>query len=110
MISVTKATLLLLPLLGAVSACAERTERVSEAPYEVLGPREPPPLRSEVVLARPGPEEAWVWRRGHWQWDGREFVWVGGHWTERPRPAMVWVPDRWEQRADRWVFIPGYFR
>jgi hypothetical protein len=37
-------------------------------------------------------------------------VWVKGHYEERPRPGMVWVPDQWMRRGDRWVFIPGYFR
>jgi WXXGXW repeat (2 copies) len=38
-------------------------------------------LRVEVVP--PPPRETVVWEPGRWHWDGRRYVWIGGHYVER---------------------------
>jgi hypothetical protein len=42
-------------------------------------PRMPPP-RQEVRPRPPGPEASYHWRTGHWNWSGRQWVWVSGVW------------------------------
>lgn len=77
---------------------------------EIIVPTAPPPPRVEVVPVLP-PErvEREVWRPGHWQWNGHEYVWVAGHYVERPRRGAVWVPGRWERRPHGWVYLEGHW-
>ena len=64
-----------------------------------------PVPRAEVVPATPGPR--YIWRPGHWYWDGRDYVWHRGVYIER-RPAYhAWVPGHWGPRG-RW--IPAHWR
>jgi len=39
-----------------------------------------PPLRHEDRPRPPGPEASYHWRSGHWNWDGRQWVWISGVW------------------------------
>ena len=77
------------------------------APVEVMAPRSPPPPRVEVVPTAPG--EVYVWRPGYWHWNGRDFVWIAGHYIERPHRRAAWVADHWEPRAGHWVLVPGHW-
>jgi hypothetical protein len=86
-----KRNLLFLPLLVATTTllggCAETVV------YRRPGPP-PPPLATETVIIRRGPypppapiveyrpAEPYyraVWVPGHWQWNGRRYVWRRGH-------------------------------
>jgi hypothetical protein len=55
----------------------------------------PPPLRREVVCARPGPDYTWV--GGYWDWRPalRNYAWVGGRWTRPGFHDAFWVAPRW---------------
>jgi hypothetical protein len=78
---------------------------------EIIITREPPPLRQEVIPVLPsGRAEVEIWQPGHWRWDGREHVWVAGHYAERPRRGAEWVPAHYDRRAGGWVFIEGHWR
>jgi len=79
---------------------------VLAAPQPVLVLREaPPPLRMEVVLARPSHRHVWI--AGFWRHDGHRYVWVTGHWALPPRDGVVWIEPRWELRGGNYVFIEG---
>ena len=70
--------------------------------------REPPPLREEVVVARPGP--AYVWIKGHWDLRAGEFEWVAGRWA-RPEPGFhEWVAGRWAHEPRGWFYVEGHWR
>jgi hypothetical protein len=64
----------------------------------------PPPPRS--VYVQPAPYPGAVWVEGHWEWNGVQYVWVDGFWTE-PRPGYVYVQPRWERRGGGYVYIDG---
>jgi hypothetical protein len=70
----------------------------------MIGVPPPPPVRYEVV---PAPRSGYVWAPGHWRWDGRQHVWVGGVWMPH-RVGYTFVPDRWERYYDngheRWRY------
>jgi hypothetical protein len=74
----------------------------------VRAPRPPPQARSEE--APPRPARAAVWTSGHWQWDGRAYLWVPGAWRIPPTPEHGWTPDRWIVGAGGAVFAPGGWR
>jgi hypothetical protein len=74
----------------------------------VRGPRvAPPPPRTVVRTARPGPNYIWV--RGHWGWKSGRYVWVNGYWLKR-KPGRTWVAGHWEKRGTRWVWVRGHWR
>lgn len=77
---------------------------------EVFAPREPPPPRYERVPPPPRGRREWVWAPGYWRWSGRGYVWVGGHYVERPRHEAVWVPGHWAARGPQWVWIPPHWQ
>ncbi len=67
-----------------------------------------PPPRPDRPFGRP-PGPRYVWRPGHWRWDGRRYVWVPGGWVIRPR-RRTWHNGRWVRRGGRWVWIePGWY-
>jgi len=78
----------------------------------------PPPRRAVVTVAPPPPRyeapppppgERMVWDPGRWQWDGREYRWVPGHYVERPDREARWVPGRWVARDGGWVWEEGHW-
>jgi hypothetical protein len=79
-------------------------------PPVVIAPGPPPPIREEVIPPPPGSPEVTVWAPGHWEWSGRSYFWVGGHYVERPEPGLVWVPARWAERHGRWEWVGGHWR
>jgi hypothetical protein len=73
-------------------------------------PQLPPPLPQpiEVIGAAPGTTPVWV--SAYWvNYDGR-WVWLPGHWEDRPRVGAVWIPGHWDQTADgKYVWAAGYW-
>jgi hypothetical protein len=58
-----------------------RTEQQAAPPVvekQVVVQPAPPPLRVEVKPPPPAPQ--YVWEEGYWQWTGRDYEWVPGHW------------------------------
>ena len=60
----------------------ERPARVT-GEVEIVATRPPPAARIEVVPAPPPERERFVWVGGHWQWNGRDYVWEPGRYVER---------------------------
>ncbi|HEY0514371.1 MAG TPA: hypothetical protein VGH73_20875 [Thermoanaerobaculia bacterium] len=75
---------------------------------QVYGP--PPPLRHEVLIARPGPRYVWV--PGYWNWEPyrRHYVWIGGRWLLPPYPRAAWVGPRVVYRHHHRYYYRGYWR
>ena len=65
----------------------------------------PPPLRREVVYARPGPGYTWV--DGYWDWDPsyQDYVWIGGRWVLPSYYDSYWVAPRFSGS----FYYPGYW-
>jgi hypothetical protein len=68
----------------------------------------PPPVREEIVPA--APSERVTWHPGHWSWDGTGYVWVTGHWVDRPYANAMWEPGHWVDRGNGWVWEEGHWR
>jgi len=66
----------------------------------------PPPMLVEEVPPPPDPYA--VWTGGYWTWQG-DWVWCAGRWMDPPRQEYVWVQPYYEHRAERVIFIPGYW-
>lgn len=74
---------------------------VQAAPVFVQPP--PPPPRYEPV---PRARRGMVWSQGHWEWRGRQYVWLPGQWL-RVRPGQAYRQPHWVQRSGQWVFVAG---
>ena len=49
------------------------------------GPVPVGPVPAPIVEAvPPPPAAAYVWRPGHWRWNGFRYVWIRGHYVIRP--------------------------
>ena len=45
-----------------------------------------------------------------WRWDGNGYVWVAGHYIERPTAQAVWEPGHWVDHGGGWVWDEGHWR
>jgi hypothetical protein len=75
---------------------------------ESLAPPAPPPVAREDLV--PVPPEGAVWVQGHYEWNGRNYFWVGGHYTQPSEAGLYWEPGRWVDRYGRWEWIAGHWR
>jgi hypothetical protein len=88
---------------SALAGCVAEQPRPAER-VVVVRPAPPPP-RAEMQPPPPG--ERAVWDPGHWNWNGRDYAWVPGHYIERPNVAMRWEPGHWVQERGSWVWVEG---
>src|SRR5579862_6042100 len=94
----TSAVLLGLAVVVSLGACAPD-------PYSYQGgvstntqpvyyaPNPPPPPMAESIPPAPGPTV--YWQAGHWGWTGAKWIWLGGHYENRPTRTAVWTPGQW---------------
>jgi hypothetical protein len=63
-----------------------------------------PPLRQEVIPRAPNGRA--VWEPGHWDWNGRRYVWLGGHYVDRRAQHGRYAEGNWvwSDRQARWVW------
>jgi hypothetical protein len=87
------------PLIGCASASAQGRVYIREGP---------PPLRREVVIARPGPDYFWV--RGHWGYAGGRWVWAPGRWLRPDRPHRRWAQGHWVHNRHGYYWNEGRWR
>ena len=88
---------------GALAGCVVEQPRPVER--TVVTRPAPPPPRAE--FQPPPPNERAVWDPGHWNWNGREYAWIGGRYIERPNVAMRWEPGHWVQQGGGWIWVEG---
>lgn len=89
-------------LLGLLTV-APQIVRAQPAPYAPI-----PPLQQEVVPPPPGTR--YVWRPGHWHWNGVQYVWVRGQYVIRQVGWGEWVPGHWAMRPGGYVWVPAHWR
>lgn len=101
MLNLTRTLLAALALTAGVSSLAAAQPG---PPYPGI-----PALREERIPPPPhGPHM--VWQPGHWQWNGVQYVWVGGHYIRPGRSNAHWVHGHWANRYGRWVWVEGGWR
>ena len=59
----------------------------------------PPAEFEEDMSISPGPEYEWV--KGHWRWNGSEWVKANGYWTKKPHDSTEWEPGYWKWHEGR---------
>lgn len=75
---------------------------------EILVEQEPPADVVEEMGTSPGYNYVWV--KGHWQWDGSQWVRIHGQWVLKPSDSALWVPGYWTKHHDHWRWTEGYWR
>jgi len=68
-----------------------------------------PPPRDEIVPPSRGGR--YIWEPGHWHWNGRAYVWIGGRYVPRHPHYAQYVPGRWDWAPGmgRWVWRPAHW-
>jgi hypothetical protein len=111
------ASLTVTGLLSSGCISTHRTEVVGEpivtttrTTRTVVVTSEPPPPKVEVRGT--APSETHVWVDGNWTYQNDHWVWLPGHWEERPRLNALWVPGHWDRNPDGsgWVWTEGYWQ
>ena len=94
-----------LPSAGAFGVELEPAVRSGAKVAKLLARSRPPPSRAEIPPPAPSPQA--LWEHGHWRWNGAQYVWLLGHYIERPEPYANWTPGYWQQQADGWAWVEG---
>jgi hypothetical protein len=106
--------LLILPLLLAACGPGMQYPGWTLPPVDttITAPKPPPALQGDMAAPLPeGPPGYFVWDPAHWHWNGHDFVWMTGHYVERPYRGSTWVAGRWNDNKDgSWTWTPGHWR
>ena len=96
-------------LSGTLLAGCVYHERTAVTPSgEVVVVKEAPPEpRHEVIGVAPSPSHVWI--SGYWSYRNGRYVWVPGHYENRPHTASVWVAGHWDHTSRGWVWTPGHW-
>jgi YXWGXW repeat-containing protein len=93
----------LLPALAlALAGCYVTSEAVS--PYPPV-----PAARAEVMPKPPVSAEPLIWQPGHWDWDGRGYVWAPGQWVGRAGHGAMWQDGYWTLHNGGWAWVPAHW-
>ena len=65
----------------------------------------PPAPRVEVV---PAPRDGYIYEKGHYGWDGRQYVWTEGQFIPK-REGREWRSYVLEQRGNKWHYRAGHW-
>jgi hypothetical protein len=102
----------LLPIFTAfaVVGCVVAPPQPGPRVVEVAPPPNPypPPPAPRMEPVPPPPRETLVWEPGRWHWDGRQYVWIGGHYVERV-VGRHWEPPHWTWDGRNWVWVGGHW-
>jgi len=107
--------ILLLPIL-LLAACSGNNAMPggSLPPPDTIiqSQKKPPPLLEELIPPPPkGPPDQFTWDFGHWHWDGQDYIWIPGHYVERPYRSSHWVRGNWAYDGNlNWTWTPGYWQ
>ena len=66
-----------------------------------------PPPQAEAMPLPPLSAEVQVWRPGHWNWDGRGYVWIPGEFQLRGTHSATFQQGYWRQRPSGWTWEPA---
>jgi outer membrane lipoprotein SlyB len=67
-----------------------------------------PPAQPEVVVMQPRPDAIWI--PGYWDFNGVQYVWIGGFWAIPPPYHHQYMAAHWANRGGSWVYIHAYWR
>ena len=81
------------------------TATVAQAAKEIEITIAPPADRVEVV---PAPRDGFIYERGHYMYDGKQYVWNEGKFI-RQREGHVYTPYALERRGEKYYFRPGHW-
>jgi hypothetical protein len=56
----------------------------------------------------PGAASSYIYERGHYGWDGQQYVWSEGRFIQE-RPGHVYKPYAFECRGEVYYYRPGFW-
>lgn len=67
----------------------------------------PPRIRRERTPVRPDREHVYI--KGHWDWQGDQWVWVSGRWERPSSRSNRWIAARYVRDGRAWRYEPGHW-
>lgn len=68
-----------------------------------------PPIRAERVPAPPQSSIVMIWQPGHYDWNGRDYVWTPGEWVDRAGHGTLWQDGYWQQTNQSAAWVPAHW-
>jgi len=53
-------------------------------------------IRPQIIVENYDPVPGYVWVRGHWQWNGYEWIWASGYYAPDARIRVYYDDGSWE--------------
>ena len=89
-----------------VAVATPGVEVVETAPTEVVVKAKPPVERVEVIPVAPSPAHVWI--KGHWHWNGVEWIWNPGKYVVA-KAGLKWYPPQYVERGGAFYFVAGHW-
>jgi hypothetical protein len=88
----------------------------SPPPVQAAAPAgAPPAIQPLKPIAQNWQAPGYLWVPGHYDWDGKAYVWKDGSWQPAKPPAgvsLAWVEGKWTADpagGDGWLWMPAHF-
>jgi len=99
-------TIAVAPPRAEVVVAAPPVAVVEAAPAEVVVRTKPPVERVEVIGVAPSANHVWI--KGHWHWNGVEWIWNPGRYEIR-RVGLQWYPAQYVERGGAMYYVSGHW-
>lgn len=100
----SKLALMVTIILAGMSAAAVAQPNAAPPPsYQPI-----PAVPAETIP--PPPQGVYIWRPGHWKWNGYAYHWVRGAYIVRQPRMHEWVNGAWVLRGGVWVWVGPHWR
>jgi hypothetical protein len=98
------------PLIGLTMAGCTVYEEPPPNTVTVVPNSAPPPPPPQVEVIGVAPYPGAIWCGGHYAWQPRGWVWVGGYWRRPPYTGAVYVRGYYHHGPRGYVWVGGYWR
>ncbi|MGC1388725.1 MAG: hypothetical protein WA807_12005 [Steroidobacteraceae bacterium] len=94
-------------MLILVGLCTAAVAQPSGAPPPSYQPVPAPPAET---IPPPPPQGVYIWRPGHWVWNGYAYRWKRGAYVSHEPKMHVWVNGAWVIRGGVRVWVPPHWQ
>jgi hypothetical protein len=53
-------------------------------------------IRPQLIVEDYPPQYGYIWVRGNWSWNGREWIWSSGYYAPDPSIRVYYDDDSWD--------------
>jgi hypothetical protein len=95
--------------IATLLGCLAATACVGQAEAQPYAYQPIPPPRFEPPPPPPPPGPRLVWQAGGWDWTGRNYAWIPGHYVAWQPHAEHWIGGHWAYRGRQPFWVPAHW-